>query len=372
MKACVILLVAVAVGAVAGCGTIDFNSLIAIVDDNGTLATLRPCTAAAGAAAIVQAAAVPVRAANTLSALPYKLQNDVVVQAVLSQAQNVTLKASMAAAPQSATAAAAILPATPTPVAPLTQSDFYKFANLVAEYVLRQPNAQSGVADAFAQAISPYYQAYFAGKFYTYFGTSFAQPTVSMTVSDNEITQAAMVFVEFLFDQALKSQVWSSTVTDQTGKKTITYYPAGTSNEPTVATLNPQVLVSIPTADKCTMTVTKAKLINYVAQQFATAASADSALTIKSVGGLEIGLGILGKLSIGDNSTLSSLVKNVASEVVLRLTAQLAYTVLKPYYIDDTTPAPAAALARVASGLPPPAPAKVQNVRALFVSPNLH
>jgi hypothetical protein len=150
------------------------------------------------------------------------------------------------------------------------------------------------------------------------------------------------------------------------------YYPGGTTKKPTVATLDPLILVSIPTPDKCTMTVAKATLINYVAQEFATAASANSALTIKSVGGVEIGLGILGKLSIGDNNTLRNLAKNVASEVVLRLTAQLAYTVLKPYYVDDMVPAPGVAMARVASGAPPPAPTKLQNLRALFISPNPH
>jgi hypothetical protein len=72
----------------------------------------------------------------------------------------------------------------------------------------------------------------------------------------------------------------------------------------------------------------KAKTVSYVAQQFATAASSDTALAIKSVVGLEIGLGLVGKLSIGDNSTLSNLIKAVASEVVLRMTAQVVYSAL--------------------------------------------
>jgi hypothetical protein len=370
MKPSVVFLVAVAAGLVASCGTIDFNSLIAIIDDNGTLANVSPCTLSTTAPATIQAAAVQRRAVSIMGVLPDKLKQDVVVQAALSHAQTVTLKASIALAPRSA-AAAVVAPATPAPVAPLTQGDFFKFANLVAEYVLRQPNAKSGVADPFAQMIGPYYQAYYAGKFYTYFGVSFAQPTISMTISDNEITQAAMVFVELLFDNVLSSQVWVAT--DKTGKKT--YYPGGNANMPTLAALNSgnkNVVVPIPTTSGQCMTETKAKLINNVAQQFATAASADSALTIKSVGGLEIGLGVLGKLSLGDNSTLSSLVKNVASEVVLRLTAQLVYKALEHYNIDDTTPAPtpAAILARVASGAPTPAPTKSQNIQALFISPN--
>jgi hypothetical protein len=374
MKSPIACLAAVAAGLLASCGTVDLNSLIATIDDNGTLATLRTCAPSSGLVAAAEANAIPARAPTIFGMLPDPLQNDAVVRAAFWQSQNVTLKAAAVAAPSFTSAAAptGLTPGTPPPMASLTPSDFYKFGSLVAEYVLRQPNVRSGMSDAFAQTVSQYYLAYYAGKFTTYFGASYAQPTVSMTIGDNEITQAAMVFVELLFDQILSSQVWSSTTTDGDGKKTTMYYPGGTTKKPTVATLDPRILVSIPTSDKCTMTVAKATLINYVAQEFATAASANSALTIKSVGGVEIGLGILGKLSIGDNNTLSNLAKNVASEVVLRLTAQLAYTVLKPYYVDDMVPAPGVAMAKVASGAPPPAPTKLQNLRALFISPNPH
>jgi hypothetical protein len=76
------------------------------------------------------------------------------------------------------------------------------------------------------------------------------------------------------------------------------------------------------------MNVTKAKTINYLAGKFSAAASSDIGLTIKSAGGLEIGLGVLGKLSVGDNSTLSGLVQTVVGEFVNRVTVQLAYPIL--------------------------------------------
>jgi hypothetical protein len=371
MRGRVFVLLAIAAVLIAGCGTIDFNSLVAALYDNGALATLRPCSQPPPNSTIpFQVRAVHERVSNltNVNVLPDRLRNDVVVRAVLSQAEIVTSKASFAVLP-AGSAVEPYAPAVAPPSEPLTQHDFFDFANLVAEYALRQPTSVPGVSDGFAQAIGQYYSTYFAGKFNTYFGASFAQPTISMTISDNEITQAAVVFVEYLFDEVMNSQVWFSTVTVK-GKKTTTYYPGGNSNKPTVATLNKEILVKIPTSDDCTMTVAKAKLINDIAQTFATAASSDTSLTIKSVGGVEIGLGILGKLNIGDNSTLTSLVKSVASEVVLRLTAQFAYTVLAPYYINDSGPSSTVAMARIANGAPPPIPTTSQAVRALFISPN--
>ena len=107
-----------------------------------------------------EANAIPARAPTIFDMLPDQLQNDAVVRAAFWQSQNVTLKAAAVAAPSFTSAAAptGLTPGTPPPIAPLTQSDFYKFGNLVAEYVLRQPNARAGVSDAFAQTVSQYYQ----------------------------------------------------------------------------------------------------------------------------------------------------------------------------------------------------------------------
>jgi hypothetical protein len=197
MKSPIACLAAVAAGLLASCGTVDLNSLIATIDDNGTLATLRTCAPSSGLVAAAEANAIPARAPTIFGMLPDPLQNDAVVRAAFWQSQNVTLKAAAVAAPSFTSAAAptGLTPGTPPPMASLTPSDFYKFGSLVAEYVLRQPNVRSGMSDAFAQTVSQYYLAYYAGKFTTYFGASYAQPTVSMTIGDNEITQAAMVFV---------------------------------------------------------------------------------------------------------------------------------------------------------------------------------
>jgi hypothetical protein len=46
-------------------------------------------------------------------------------------------------------------------------------------------------------------------------------------------------------------------------------------------------------------------------------------------GGLSISLGVLGKISIGDNQTLSDLVKTAASDLALRASLLTTYMVLR-------------------------------------------
>jgi hypothetical protein len=304
----------------AGCG-IDFNTLVAVFDASG-LPSETNCTptTALGKSLVKfqQPNVIHTQIFNTWATLPQPLQDDSIVRAILSQAQSVSLKTSTIAhgtlREENITLLAQQIP---SPVFQLSHADFHKFANLVSEYAIRQPTG----LDPFSQLVITYYQAYYAGSFNSYFGVKFAKPVLSLTVRDNEINQAATVFVEALFDEALKSPVWKTSGND--GKAI--YYPGGNIELPTVATLPGREPVTLPAG--C-MNLTKAKTVSYVAQQFATAASSDTALAIKSVGGLEIGLGLLGKLSIGDNSTLSNLIKAVASEVVLRITAQVVYSAL--------------------------------------------
>jgi hypothetical protein len=163
-----------------------------------------------------------------------------------------------------------------------------------------------------------------------------------------------------IFDTALKSPVWLAA-----DKKT--YYPANSKDEPTVAKLNYQgfkqpvgpLPVQLPNG--CHMTELKTKIISYVAQRFATAASSDTALTVKSAGGLGISLGVFGKLSLGDNSTLTLLIKSIVSEVTLLLTALVAYTTLSQVEII-TREGVFMSRAREA--------AQVRELSDLFISPN--
>jgi hypothetical protein len=363
---------AVALGAslVAACGTIDLNTLIAIVDANGLpykiTACPRPPAHGKVFADFQQPYQVQAQVRNTWRALPQPLQDNVVIRAALSQAEAIPAKlpSILPGNLQTRIAVDETIVQTleiPSPVAPLGHGDFYRLANLVSEYAIRQPiNSGSTPPDPFTQILVRYYQAYYANQFYTYFGNKFDKPVISLTINDNEITQSVGVFFELIFDIALNSQVWLSA----DGK---TYYPGNSTNEPTVAKLNYQGLkqpvgpLPVQLANGCHMTELKAKVISYVAQQFATAASSDSALTVKSAGGLGISLGVFGKLSLGDNSTLTLLIKSIVSEVTLRLTTLVVYSTLSQVEIITPT-VPYVSREREA--------AQIRDVSALFISPN--
>jgi hypothetical protein len=124
----------------------------------------------------------------------------------------------------------------------------------------------------------------------------------------------------------------------------------------------------------CGMNVPKANTVNYLALAFTKAAEAESNLTIKSVGGIEVGLGILGKVSIGDNSTLTNLVQALVSEIVGRLTVALAVPVLSAIDIEQQPALKAAQQLAGPSHVAAPKSTNANLIRVLsspFVSANV-
>jgi hypothetical protein len=71
----------------------------------------------------------------------------------------------------------------------------------------------------------------------------------------------------------------------------------------------------------------------WVLTDLASAASDEAAtvggLIVNSTGGFSFGLGAEFKLSVGDNQTLSDLVKTAASELALRITLATSYFTLR-------------------------------------------
>jgi len=76
------------------------------------------------------------------------------------------------------------------------------------------------------------------------------------------------------------------------------------------------------------MNVMKVKLMNHLVSKFGTMAAGEVALVVKSTGALELGLGVIGKLNIGDNSLVSDLAKSVATQMASRLTVQFVAPIL--------------------------------------------
>jgi hypothetical protein len=262
------------------------------------------------------------------SVLPSELKGDPVVNTVLAHAQYVT--ANSRAAAKSLLKSGTVTPTAvvPKPANTLTHLDIDRFSKVISSQVLRRTPATANASDPnntdpFWQKLRAYYIAYYDGKFNTFFGDNLAKPTASLTISDNEILQAATVFVELLMDEALGAQIWI-------GPDNKTYYPGGNTNKPTSLTVNNITPPSIKAGPEgCGMNVAKANAMRYLELSFSKAASTETALAIKSAGSIEIGLGIVGKLNIGDNNLLSSLVTGIVSEIVGRLTVQIATPILE-------------------------------------------
>lgn len=228
---------------------------------------------------------------------------------------------------------------------------------MVSDKVLRHtsasPTASSGQAaeQAFWSMALQYYYHYYRGDFTPYMGKQLAAPSLASgsttstayTASDIEIQQAVSVFVEFLLDNIFQSPIWK---VPAAGGKTYTYYPSGSTTAPTALTL--QNLTSLGTLSSgltgCGMNVPKANFVRYLANAFSDAAGADTSLTIKTAGGIDIGFGILGKVSIGDNKTLTDLVQMAVTEVVSRLTVAFAVPIVSAIDLGQQKQPPAAAM----------------------------
>lgn len=111
---------------------------------------------------------------------------------------------------------------------------------------------------------------------------------------------------------------------------TITYYPGSNTNRPSLLAVQPnpsKLLVKID-AGGCGMTRLKAQVMNALAQGFASGASSATGTAVGTLGGIDIGLLVLGKINIGDNKALTSAIEAIVSEIVARLTIEATYPVL--------------------------------------------
>jgi hypothetical protein len=362
----------------SGCG-FDLQRLVATVASDYVPSGARPCPRP-------DARAVPAIAALTrgfdakYAELPYPLQSDRFISSVFLQAKYLSVNSVRIAKQYHDSLSvedASIATSLPRPSTLLTQADIVNFASLTSEYIFRETSSPVNDADRnpndpFWKRLRGYYDAYYTGKFVTYFGRTFNQPQNSLTITDNDIVQGMTVFLDLIFDQwdeTFNLPVWSYTETLPDRKK-VTYYPGGTENRPTSVALGyrePKPIV-LQSSNGCGIDVLKAKTIAHLANSFARAASMDTGLIIKSFGGLHVGLGVAGKLSIGDNSTLTMLAQGAVSEVVTRLTVELTSPILAALDFRDSYGSVGLA-AKIAGGKSRES-AWIHQMSVPFVSPN--
>lgn len=182
-----------------------------------------------------------------------------------------------------------------------------------------------------SQRLMDYESDYFNGSFTDRFGTLYAKPALSGTVTDQEIANALIVFFEAVADEIFQTTpVWTGK--DAASGKTF-YYPGANANQPSFlayATEQGATPLTLPLAtDGCGMTALKAQALTYLSGKAATWASGESGLVVGATGGANLGPAvILGKLSIGDNKLLLTVIQSIFADAARRAVFEATIPVL--------------------------------------------
>jgi hypothetical protein len=235
------------------------------------------------------------------------------------------------------------------PPADLNNGDFKSFAKTVRDLMVAPKLAVGGNQLAtkgaagentaatpedsvtFKNAFVSYFSAYYNGEFVDRSGTTLTKPSISRTISDAEIASTLQVMWQLIFDYTLRTPVW---------KSGSLYYPGATSNEPTAVTANlvtPQSLLADTDSDHCGITALKAQAIQYLSNAAADRASSLGGMVSGSAGGLHFGLGVMGKLSIGDNQALQAIVQMSLSQMAGRAAEEASWRALYWIPYNDKT-----------------------------------
>jgi hypothetical protein len=185
-----------------------------------------------------------------------------------------------------------------------------------------------------------YLKAYYDGKFYDRFGTAISKPQLStppsasssmnFSVPDSEIVAAETVLLEFLVDTMDPTPVMGDSKDGLPADTT--YYPGASKNEPTALASGLAGYAMLPADSNnsvCGITTANVWVLKDLANAASDNAAAVGGLVVNTPGGISIGLGIVGKISIGDNQTLSDLVKTAAAELALRAALTTSYFTLR-------------------------------------------
>ena len=209
----------------------------------------------------------------------------------------------------------------------LTHGELKKFADKFFDEQLRPTLVQpSSHAPARGEnAFATYFFAYYEGKFFDRFGQSVQKPQLSLTIPDAEIAAALTVLLEYTVDIFDPTPVMGSSDAGGTGT---TFYPGNNTNEPTAFAAALARYGKIG-PDGCGVTTKNVKILADLANAAGDRAATLSGLVSQSTGGLGVSLGVFGKISIGDNQTLGTIIKTVASRLATRLTFAASYWALQ-------------------------------------------
>ena len=190
---------------------------------------------------------------------------------------------------------------------------------------------------ALDKVLVAYFKAYYAGQFTDRMGTTLTAPQIASTIPDSEIVAAETVLLEFLIDLIDQTPVMGDTKTVTTNTH---FYPGNFTKVPTANSSGLANYVGIQpgSANACGITTQNAWVLKDLANGSSDAASGVGGLVANTPGGVSLGLGVIGKISIGDNQTLSVMVKTAASRIALRATLASSYYILRNVKFNVTEP----------------------------------
>jgi len=244
-------------------------------------------------------------------------------------------------------------------VAKLKQGELKDFAHKFFELQLRQgpvdftggevnkkvvafhSEARALVRPKLDPAFVAYFKTYYDGTFFDRLSNPVDKPDftsglktlpVSYTIPDAEIVAAEKVLLEFLVDCIDPTPVLGNTDTPGPGTK---YYPGDSDDEPTALVTGFASGGYLKLNDDgCGINLENVWVLKDIAGAASDQAAAVGGLIANTPGGVSIGLGIVGKISIGDNQTLSDVVKTAASELALRAALSASYFSLRRIQFD--------------------------------------
>jgi hypothetical protein len=179
------------------------------------------------------------------------------------------------------------------------------FGNMLA----RAQNNPVSTERSLDNILAHYYEDYFDGKYVTRDGVALAKPSANVSfnnaqlsgsVGTDTLTGVLTVFWEALLDYAQNVPVFS----DANG------YLNGSKAEPTCLVYGVVPAVTLPNPAYPNITANDWKSVRYLSIATSLGSQALASLIVKSIGGFEAGpVFVLGKFSVGDNTTLTQIIE---------------------------------------------------------------
>ena len=196
-----------------------------------------------------------------------------------------------------------------------------------------------GAASNLALVFRHYYSHYIAGKYVDRFGTKLDKPDIKKGIGNDVIAAALLVFMDALADSVLATPV----LYKGDGSSRI-YFPGQNKNQPTAVSTSSEIgrpVVELqPVADDangCGITEREAKAISLLANLAGEKSAALSKLSLESIGGVNLGFVVVGRFSVGDNETLSTIVTTVMESIARKGSERIAYEFFWGYTDNKTT-----------------------------------